>query len=430
MTNDNNDFYTLIANSGVQFMKLQIELNPNDNVVKPLRFFEPFRGTRQLEFAEYIADEDIWVSRSKLFEAGYLDENGRIMNDISSYILDMETVDPEKEGYSINTIDTNIRGAKDREKTALEHFENKWLPLPYFEEMEEGTNLFGPTNWARIKLVPRDSNDINRPRIGSRYYEATIIFDTNVKYGEDMLEYPTIFENTTVKIFSLCSSKDELLKYVMDRSCCWIDEYLIKLVHGDEQYINKSIETGGIKDIFEYKAYYIYLMYYLQAKNIFRRVRLFTDKDVEKIDVDIVLDIGNSRTCGLLFENSDFTKVKMLELQDYTNTWRSYSDPFDMRLAFRKADFGEIGPPFNTQFIIPSILRVGEEASWLIYNAQTMEDGNVENVTNYSSPKRYLWDDEKFKKQWNFILLKGEPQSQTTVIYLKGISEQFKQRPA
>jgi hypothetical protein len=407
-------------------MKIRIELNPNDDVIKALRFFEPYRKTKQLEFAEYIAAEDVWVSRNKLFEECYLDEDGNMNKNVQFNILEMEVVDSDKEGYAINNIEANIKGAKHKDKTALEHFENEWLPLPYFEERADRRNIFGPTNWARIKLVPVDAGNVIKPRRGSRYYDATVAFDTKVKYDEDVLEYPTLYSNDTAKVFSLCSSKDELLNYVMDKECSWLDEYLMKLVHGDTEYIDEALENGGVKDIFKYKAYYIYLMYYLQAKEVFPRVKLFMDRDAEKVNVDVVLDIGNSRTCGLLFEDSDFTKVKMLELQDYTNLGRAYSDPFDMRLAFRKPDFGEIGPEYNTQFTVPSILRVGEEASWLIYNAKSTEDSLVEKITNYSSPKRYLWDSEQFKKQWEFILLKGEPQNPTATIYLKGVSEQFK----
>jgi hypothetical protein len=418
---------TLIANSGVQFLKLEIELNPNDDIINALLFFEPYRNTKQLEFAEYIFEEDVWVSRNRLFDECYLDKDGNMDRNVTFNILEMEVVDSEKDGYAINNIDTNIRGAKYTEKTALEHFENEWIPLPYFEERADGRHNFGPTNWARMKLIPKDAAELQRiaTRPGSRYYDAIIAFDTKVKYNEVVIEYPTLYDNDTSKVFSLCSSKDKLLSYVMDRCCLWLDEYLIKLVHGNIEYIESALDKEDVKDIFTYKAYYIYLMYYLQAKGVFPRVKLYMDKAVDKINVDIVLDIGNSRTCGLLFEDSDFTKVKMLELQNYTNPQHIYSNPFDMRLAFRKTDFGEIVVDNNTQFTIPSILRVGEEASWLIYNAQMTEDGSVEKVTNYSSPKRYLWDAEQFTKQWQFIRLKSEPQNPTETIYLKDISEQF-----
>ena len=67
---------------------------------------------------------------------------------------------------------------------------------------------------------------------------------------------------------------------------------------------------------------------------------------MEVRDVDMVIDIGNSRTTALLIEdNSNFNQVRPLSLVDLTNpihstedgaSIRSYNEPFDMRLAFRK----------------------------------------------------------------------------------------------
>ena len=408
--------YTLIANSGVQFFKTELELNPNDDVVKALRFWEPLRKTILLEFAEYLPQENVWVSRISLKRQGYLDDNGFVLKNIPINIMELEEINEDTQGYAVNNIETNIRGSLFKQKTALSHFEDQWLPIPYFEEGSDGRTLFGPTNWARLKLTPKE----NKGRKGSRFYDAVIAFDTKMVFNDDSLEYPFFYHNDTSKVFTMCNNKDDLLNFTQDSECRWLDDYLVKIVHGDEKNIPDE------KDSFKYKAYYIYLMYYLQAKGVFPSVKMFSNYDTNKINVDLVLDIGNSRTCGLLFEDSDFTKVQMLELQDYTNPINTYQVPFDMRLSFRKADFGELGPEYNNQFTIPSILRVGEEASWLIYNARNTEDSAVEKVTNYSSPKRYLWDDEQFSKQWEYIRLDGEEPNPMKSIYLRGVSEQFK----
>ena len=67
----------------------------------------------------------------------------------------------------------------------------------------------------------------------------------------------------------------------------------------------------------------------------------------------MVVDIGNSRTTALLIEdNTNFNQVRQLELIDYTNLVKEvnnslvinkHNEPFDMRLAFRKVDFGSFG---------------------------------------------------------------------------------------
>ena len=65
------------------------------------------------------------------------------------------------------------------------------------------------------------------------------------------------------------------------------------------------------------------------------------DNKRRDIFVDLVLDIGNSRTCGILFEEGDFARGKMLELRDLSLPWISYENKtYDMRVVFRKADFG------------------------------------------------------------------------------------------
>ena len=90
----------------------------------------------------------------------------------------------------------------------------------------------------------------------------------------------------------------------------------------------------------------------------------------------MVIDIGNSKTTALLIEdNSNFNQVKPLSLIDYTDLLqekddkvriRSYNEPFDMRLAFRRVDFGSFGINDSKQFVYPSFIRLGQEASALI----------------------------------------------------------------
>ncbi len=93
-----------------------------------------------------------------------------------------------------------------------------------------------------------------------------------------------------------------------------------------------------------YLAQYIYLKY-IQQLNVLPNITLFSDKNVAFGDVDLLVDMGNSRTCAVLFDNHDFTKVEPLGLHNLSNPIENgkinlYNKPFDMRLAFREADFG------------------------------------------------------------------------------------------
>src|SRR5205085_756690 len=87
------------------------------------------------------------------------------------------------------------------------------------------------------------------------------------------------------------------------------------------------------------------------------------------IDVDLVLDIGNSRTCGVLIETGtseelDFKNASILELRDISRPEFAYQQPFRSHLEFAPAEFGSAfharagGGGFNW----PSLVRVGPEA--------------------------------------------------------------------
>lgn len=154
---------------------------------------------------------------------------------------------------------------------------------------------------------------------------------------------------------------------------------------------------------------------------------MFSNKNVTYSNVDLVVDIGNSRTCAVLFENGDFDKTSPLELQDFTvpvsnDTLNKYRESFDMRLAFRRADFGgKFGIENSRQFIYPSMIRLGKEANRLIHKATNMNTG-AEKTSTFSSPKRFLWDTKPQKQEWEFVQLEGEI---AEPIYIEGISDQL-----
>jgi len=154
---------------------------------------------------------------------------------------------------------------------------------------------------------------------------------------------------------------------------------------------------------------------------------LYTNNNIAYGNVDLVVDIGNSLTCAVLFDNGDFTKTSPLELQDFTlpvsnSILNKYHESIDMRLAFREADFGgKFGLENSRQFVYPSMIRLGKEANRLIHKATNMNTG-AEKISTFSSPKRFLWDTKPQKQEWEFIQLEGE---KAKPIYIAGISEQL-----
>lgn len=287
------------------------------------------------------------------------------------------------------------------------------------------TSDFGHTNWCRFKLIPIGIKE------NVRKYNLVLAFDTRTVYKEegfeeeDLQETP-IFTNLAdvQKSYALCDDEYKLTGYCSETfNCGWVNRFLLKLFH-------KTDDINAIrlcKPKLDYLAQYIFVNMFIQKFGKLPVVTLYSTKNKEYGNVDLVVDIGNSRTCAVLFDNSDFTKSSPLELQDFTNfvvngELNKYRDSFDMRLAFREADFGgKFGIENSRQFIFPSMIRLGKEANVLIHKATNMNTGAVKTST-FSSPKRYLWDTKPQKQEWEFIQLEGET---AKPIYVEGITEQL-----
>lgn len=307
-------------------------------------------------------------------------------------------------------------------------FENVWLPVPYFFKRTPKRFGFGPLNWARIKLCPVGEQK------GRKEYNVVLAFDTRARYeNDDYNECPVFPDQFREQLdFELCNNEFLLMDFCSpDQKWSYIDDYLFHLVNPNVNGVS-NIRGTNVRRM-SYVASYIFLINYLAQKNLFPKIKLYKDTDVEIQDIDMVVDIGNSRTTALLIEdNTNFNKVRQLELIDYTNLFKEekeslvvnkHSDPFDMRLAFRKVDFGDFGIRNSKQFQYPSLVRLGQEANTLIHLATNSGD-DIESLSTYSSPKRYLWDWRPNKEEWKFLVLKGEKDDH--VLNLPGITNQLR----
>jgi hypothetical protein len=134
---------------------------------------------------------------------------------------------------------------------------------------------------------------------------------------------------------------------------------------------------------------------------------LSADPAVKPVNVDLVLDIGNSRTCGMLIENFpnqqkvDLGNSFILQLRDLEEPHKLYKDPFESDVQLVQAHFGkEHLSRASTRaraFLWRILVRVGPEA------ARYRERGDgTEGTSGMSSPKRYLCDVEAVNQEWRF----------------------------
>jgi Uma2 family endonuclease len=69
------------------------------------------------------------------------------------------------------------------------------------------------------------------------------------------------------------------------------------------------------------------------------------------------------------------------------------------------------------------MVRLGVEAKELIHQGINLNTG-ADRTTTFSSPKRYLWDNQPQHVDWEFLTLKGEI-NKARLVHIKGISEQL-----
>lgn len=425
--------YTLIANSGIQQLAVKVNLDLQDRFkVWFHEWYEKETGEWKLELLHEVTTEDskYYFRKKDLWSKGYLANKDIV---IDPFELEREGLRPlmvndeielnvEGEIYSLSLSDRDLQ---------LDSLMQDWLPLPYFFRRTRTKYNFEPLNWARIRFWKSGESQ------GVRSYNALMAFDTRATFGSKThddsgrkiyYEHPVFPDNYANEInLDLCDNDLLLLDYCSSgKEWSFIDEYLMRLVHPG---VSRIGQLRGVKKKMLYAASYIFLIDYLVHTRQLPDIKLYKDTDVEALEVDMVVDIGNSKTTALLVEdNSTFNQVRPLELIDFTNTidpeaegmLRTYNEPFDMRLAFRKANFGHFGRKDSRQFIHPSLVRLGNEANSLIHHATSREE-RLDSLSTNSSPKRYLWDWRPTKEEWQFMLLPGEETSH--VLDLPGISE-------
>jgi hypothetical protein len=282
-----------------------------------------------------------------------------------------------------------------------------WLPIPMLRVRPGRSFDPGPSNWARARLVRLDLPDDE-----GRTHRLTIAFDTALMPPiQDIAVNYLAPERKDVgagHAFILAARGLEPLPFVQLH---WVAEWIratyrdnaVSRLKRDPEETEAEIRRN--LDIAHYLGFLATIDQFAQVPRVTLRSN-GTDQINEPINVDLVLDVGNSRTCGILIEDHPQDDSWMrnryeLSLRDLSLPHLVYSEPFESRMEFNKAQFGDDkfsslsgrGSAFNW----PSIARVGPEATRLAANRRGMEG-----ATGLSSPKRYLWDEDRYVPGWRF----------------------------
>lgn len=428
---------SLISNTGIQIYTVpgELILETGTPSIRPLRFSEyRIADITYLDWVYYFPASDKYVRRGDLEFSGYLNIATGELADEDDINFSLLNCLRQEEVMSVGRLNQLIG---DKRTPGLDLLENQWIPIPLFENDIYGTSAT-PTNWARIMLVPQKEKSTQQKRV----YKVMLALDTRVnndETGEDR-ESPA-FDGQALKHYSLCGiSHNDLdkmsrikrtLKENVDiplsvyRFCDmearpWLNSMLMQMLDSTDP---DSLPEGARM---KYMVYYIFFVSVLHKLNAIPDVTLYNSEEQPAIKTNLVLDIGNSRTFGLLAEDpldSSFSKSAVLTLRDL-GTGAQYAEPFDMRLCFKEERFGlETG---SCQFQWPSILRLGKEAMRLIYGETLDLQDSEQYDTNHSSPKRYLWDTDPYDGQWKFITEKERLAGPSHSVYMEGLMQQFR----
>jgi hypothetical protein len=367
------EIFSLVPQSGVQFIDLRFDMDVLD------------KETRQ--FWEQPLAPGTYDARGVLVNLRSLrrdDEGGWV--DPATGLLP-----PEEETFAVSR------------QRAFEAFLNQWIPLPYFRIEDanvaaEEVHQKGPTNWVRLRIVP-----LAAPDEDGNTHAAILAFDTALRESR-MSPFPSLAPEDSRRgsTFSLRADRDGISWFLnQEWLALWLRE--VTLEHLRRGWKGRGEPPQGRPC--EHFARYLAFLEIIADAALLPAVKLV---DVvspvvpyQPIGVDLVLDIGNSRTCGVLVEHGAGAALNnsfALCLRDLERPERVYDHPFESRVEFAIASFGRdvlARKAGAAGFQWPSPIRVGPEAMRLAAVAR----GN-QGATGLSSPKRYLWDTRATAQVW------------------------------
>lgn len=401
--------FTLIANSGIQFYTHKINLGAKSEAMRVNGdFFEKL-------------EEDIDGNKEVSFVFPYYHEKLKkyieLTDDIKKVAFDSQTGQIEESRIPQSLIKTipDQKIFTSRARDAVQCYEGVWIPIPYLRRSYDGKMFMqGPETWAMVWI-----SRINGVDDDSEFtHNVVLAFDTRCADNNDAYLIPTEHDASNA-IFECATNSDDNFFFCSKN---WVQEWLRTVFSRKKE--QKAIRVE--EDLyFQHVSNYLTFLRVLGKAMAFPKVTLTSSNN--SVDVDLIIDVGNSRTTGILVESQrsdspfDFTDAVPLEIRDMSYPDRTYRDPFDMRIAFAKAQLGEeshfilSGNP--DAFLWPSLVRIGPEAQRLtVLNSASNSNAVM------SSPKRYLWDLEKRPYHWTYIS-KNEDKFAKPALY--GIAELF-----
>lgn len=358
---------TLIAGSGVQFLDFGLDL-----------------ALRKALPGEFVVQE----SNQSLARLVYDERSGQHFW-------------PERPGVAIKS---QLSVPVDESATLLD---GVWLPIPLLRVHPPRRFATGPETWARARLLALSPAEAAASRDTHR---LTLAIDTTVFAESPELRYlaPTQADVNAGVAYAFAHRANEIGWYPeLPWVAGWIEEVFTERAGPCLRLPPEEVEAERAR--LAHHAHYLNLLALIGEQTVIPEIKLLGNarSDVRRaVPVDMVLDVGNSRTCGILIEQhakegDGLGRRYELELRDLSQPQQVYSEPFESRVELSQATFGKEHWAHKSgragAFLWPTIARVGPEAARMAGRRR-----GTEGATGISSPKRYLWDEERFDTGWRF----------------------------
>ncbi len=374
----------------------------------------PDTGVQFIDFG--IGDEDI-RDVSRVF---WSEEKTNERDDDGHVAVDLHILEKDSEGtYFYRLPGGTLAAAPEddiftvRAERALEVLGGLWLPLPFLRKKEAGSDGIadydtGPMNWVRVHVTRLETPDAD-----GNTWRVVMGFDTELleRPADNRYVAPEPLDCESNARFCLVDEPAAIKFFILtDWVRGWLKSAYLK-AETQRRKARKLLTIDELRNPGEYWAFYLVLVETLRKAINPPPVRFIhqglISKDNRPVPVDLAIDVGNSRTCGIFIEDTEDTNVLdmsqayRLELRDLSAPAQTYSDPFESRLEFYPAAFGPAEfsrrsrRPKRDAFWWPSPVRVGPEAMRL----SSQNDG-TQGQSGLSSPKRYLWDTSARPQAW------------------------------
>ncbi|MCS2167367.1 virulence factor SrfB [Scandinavium manionii] len=362
---------TLIANSGVQF--LDFGLTPQDSL-----------------------------------------SNGRFVRKTANGPLLRLNYDIVNSRYTLPAIDGQQAEVVKPESTlpleqSLAILDGVWLPLPFLRFNPPRTFVEGPDNWARVQI-----RKLPDPDSAGNTHRVTIALDSQIRDDAPSALAPIENDLLNGTRFALAWRDEEVADF-LDQT--WIDGWLREVFshHASVEENRSERDIAQAMRGFEYQGHWLNLLALLGEQLSVPEVKIATATvSTPAIPVDLILDVGNSHTCGVIIEdhgdaNDGLRQTAELQVRSLSEPQFLNAPLFTSRLEFSEARFGKqhfsVESGREDAFVWPSIVRVGDEARKL-----AMQRLGTEGNSGISSPRRYLWDETPTVQDWRFSQVNSRTQ--------------------